>query len=197
MNALLHALKRETWPLHERLERRLNLLGPAFTAERYVGLIIDFWGFYSPLESRLANLPGLREWMPDLERRFKTPQLEADLANLGIPPETFASIPLCAELPPLQGMAQALGCLYVLEGATLGGQVVSRHLRRSLGFEADNGASFFQGYGDRTGTMWRIFGERLAAVESVLGPIEAEMTDAARATFETLERWLFRQPPYG
>lgn len=197
MSAWMHRLKRETWPLHERLEQRLDLLGPGFSEASYRRLLIDFWGYYRPLEGLLAKLPRLQAWIPDLNRRLKTPLLETDLRHLGHSPDTIARIPLCEDLPPLRCLPSALGCLYVLEGATLGGQVISRHLRLSLGIDAHNGAAFFWGYGEQTGTMWQIFGERLAAAEAALGPGEALMVEAARATFESLERWLFRRGSHG
>jgi heme oxygenase len=52
-----------------------------------------------------------------------------------------------------------IGTLYVIEGATLGGQVISRHLYRHLGFSANAGARFFNGYGDEAATQqqWTLF----------------------------------------
>jgi heme oxygenase len=50
----------------------------------------------------------------------------------------------------------AVGCLYVLEGATLGGQFISRHLA-TLGIGPANGGLFFHGYGAKTGEMWKSF----------------------------------------
>ena len=58
---------------------------------------------------------------------------------------------------PLNNAAKALGCLYVLEGATLGGVLIARHVRASLGFDGDAGSAFYLGYGPRTGAMWRGF----------------------------------------
>lgn len=197
MNVWMHRLKRETWPLHERLEQRLNLLGPHITEAGYRRLILDFWGNYHPLESPLANLPGLHASIPDLDWRFKKPLLETDLRHLGHSPDTIARMSVCEDLPLLQCLPSALGYLYVLEGATLGGQVISRHLRLSLGLDAHNGAAFLWGYGEQTGAMWRSFGERLASAGAAMGPGEARMVEAARATFESLERWLFRRGSHG
>ena len=47
------------------------------------------------------------------------------------------------DLPDLQGVQEALGCLYVVEGSTLGGQVIARHLRQTLGVDPRCGGSFF------------------------------------------------------
>ena len=50
--------------------------------------------------------------------------------------EIRKSIKHLHRLPPLETQADAFGCLYVLEGATLGGRVISRHIERALGLDA-------------------------------------------------------------
>ena len=50
-----------------------------------------------------------------------------------------------------------MGCLYVLEGATLGGVVIRRHPEQKLRLGPDNGAAFFHAYGPDTGRRWREF----------------------------------------
>ena len=53
-----------------------------------------------------------------------------------------------------------LGALYVLEGATLGGQVLRREMAQRLGVNADNGGAFLDVYGAETGRRWRYPGAR-------------------------------------
>ncbi len=76
----------------------------------------------------------------------------------------------------------ALGCLYVLEGATLGGQVISRHLAK-LGIGPENGGRFFNGYGARTGEMWKSF-QTSATAYCVTHDQISEAVDGAKWTFE-------------
>ncbi len=190
MNAILDRLKQETWPHHQRLEQRLDLLNPTFSRQDYLRLIQAFWGYYQPMESSLAGLAGLRDWLPDLDRRVKLPWLEKDLLALGMDGDALARLPLCQHLPPCTDAATALGCLYVMEGSTLGGQVISRHLKRSLALDADNGAAFFHGYGEATGAMWQAFRQQVNAV----GTGEDRMVEAACTSFLSLERWLCPNP---
>ena len=78
----------------------------------------------------------------------------------------------------------------MLEGATLGGQIVARQGHDALGIDAVSGGSFHACYGGRTGEMWRSF---RAALESYCGADEGrtgEALEAAAATFEAFERWL-------
>ena len=74
--------------------------------------------------------------------RHKTPQRSQDLAALGVTPEALAQTPLCHGLPDLRSTTRLFGCLDVIEGATLGGQVVTRHLRASLALTPSPAAHF-------------------------------------------------------
>ena len=51
--------------------------------------------------------------------------------------------------------------MYVLEGATLGGAVISRNVRAVLHLGPHNGASFFASYGADVGANWKAFCEAL------------------------------------
>lgn len=180
---VLAALRRHTAPLHDQLDRRLALMDPAVTRDRCRAVLLGMHGFYLPLE------PLLERHLGPLGGRRKLPLLQTDLRALGLFDPQIAEAPVCAALPALERPAQALGAQYVLEGATLGGQVIGRHLRRHLSLSPTSGAAFFGGYGESTGTMWRLFVADLAAA----APTEADQADVvagARATFLAIERWL-------
>jgi heme oxygenase (biliverdin-IX-beta and delta-forming) len=181
-------LKRETAPAHQALETRLDLLRPGLTLAEYKRLLARFYGFYRPWEQ--AAFPVLEEARPGLAAgRRKVHLLEADLRSLGVGLE---ELPVSGELPPLRTTAQVLGSFYVLEGATLGGQVLSRHFSRLLGLEME-GMRFFSGYGEETGPMWQAFREAMAA--SVAPAEEEAVVRSAVATFEALSGWLLRKEP--
>ncbi len=185
MTSLLIALKQTTRPYHQSLEQTLDFLSPNLSHTDYLRLIKAFWGYYCPLEARLARVPALTTWMPDLSERIKLSLLEKDLVALGVEVESIAQLPQCNELPACTDVAQALGCLYVMEGATLGGQVISRHLKQSLDLDARNGAAFFSSYGDATGLMWQTFREQLTTFKAD----EERVIGSACMTFLTLEKW--------
>ncbi len=193
MNSIMQTLKRETWECHQRLEGKLNLFDPTFTSADYRGLLEKFLGYYRPFENQLKELAGLGVWMPDLDRRLKTALLEADLIVLGVAAEELTLIQSCQAIPKVDSVASAFGCLYVLEGSTLGGQFLYRHFSQSLGIRRHNGGGFFHGYGDETEAMWRTFGEGLAAAVSNFGGLENAVVASAQATFDSLEAWLCRE----
>lgn len=114
---------------------------------------------------------GLTPWLSpvaglDYDRRRRLPLLNADLRTLDQPPApaSAAAAPACP--------AEAMGMLYVLEGSTLGAQVIRRELARQ---GADlKGLSFLDPYGPRTGAMWKSF-------LTVLRRVAVEQPDGAEA----------------
>jgi heme oxygenase len=187
---ILLMLKQQTKDRHEALERRLApLLGPLAPYD-YCRLLQAFYGFYLPIEQRLAAVPGWEALGLDIEQRRKAPRLAADLRYQGMPDAALGDLPLCERLPELATLTQALGCAYVLEGATLGGQIITRHLRQQLGLDERRGGAFFGSYGNAVGPMWRAFQAALRA--HCADPSNAApLVRSANDTFVALEQWLF------
>src|SRR5437764_995185 len=81
------------------------------------------------------------------------------------------------------------GCLYVLEGACLGGQIIARALRGRLPLTNDHGLSFFVGDGSRTGARWKLV---LGWLEDLVrrGALAEEIVASARETFCSLGCWV-------
>lgn len=186
-------MRAETRAEHDAIERALNFTGDRPTLKGYRRRLEQFYGFYKPLEERmLAHESWISPWL-DINERIKTPLLAADLRALGSAPT--ASLPMCGNLPEFDGAPECFGCLYVLEGSTLGGQVISRHLREKLNVTPGAGGLFFDGYGPRTGSMWQQFRLALAGfsggTDTTIGTAETQdrVVAAARLTFETLRRW--------
>lgn len=184
---LRERLRSATRAEHEALEQDLDLLRPDLTLSRYASLLARFHGFYQPWESRLMSHAdsALQQFY---STRQKLSLLEADLRYLEIDP---ARLPLCPRLPCIESTPAALGSLYVIEGSTLGGQLLTRHLRPLLHLE-EGGLQFFASYGDRVGPSWRAF---LQLLEQHSNPIaDEQMIDSARSTFVLMSNWLTGAP---
>jgi len=186
---LLQTLKSETRPHHERAERVVRLMEPGLTPAGYRRHLEALYGLYLPLEGALAaRLSGL---FPELRlpERWKLPLLETDLRALGHDEASLARLPRLPSPPPLPGVPEALGALYVLEGATLGGQLLLRHLTRHFEGVPVGGFAFFRAYGETVGPMWKAFGEALprACPDPALAP---RVVRGAQDTFEAFEAWL-------
>jgi heme oxygenase len=181
-------LRRETAPQHETLERRLDLLEPALSLHRYRLVLESFHGFYAAVES---ELPRLVATTPSLgfPLRARTELLERDLLALGSSRSDIAGLPRCADLPRLCRTEHLAGCLYVLEGACLGGQIIAKALRGRLPLADDHGLSFFVGDGSRTGARWRLVLDWLEDLER-RGALADEIVASARATFCSLGDWV-------
>lgn len=178
---LLASLKQETTRLHQQIENGLDLFRGDFTLRDYRSLLVRFYGYYSPWEERAAvTSPRL------MAQRSKCANLAGDLEFLGMPPDEILAIAPCPHLPPLDTVARVLGSMYVLEGATLGGQILQRHMRARFGLN-QAGCSFFSGYGEQTGAMWKQFCDILEESPPDWRP---EIVSSAVATFESIARWL-------
>ena len=184
--ATLSRLRAETRLQHEAIERALMLMADQLTLPAYVHRLEQFYGFYKPVEDRIFDDMGPLAARLTLAKRRKTRLLEADLDVLrqgdGMPPA------LCRHLPRLVSAAECFGCMYVLEGATLGGVLISRHIQAKLGVTPATGGRFFAGYAGQTGAMWQEF--RAAITEfSVTTDDQDAVINTACATFEALQSW--------
>jgi len=200
----LDFIRQGTHDLHERLERRLDITSHFSSLESYRQLLVRFYGFYATLEEDFQSSECEAAWI-ELDLRFKDRQkltgLAHDLLFLGLQPSDLSLLNRYPNACPsrLISTPQLIGSTYVVEGATLGGQIIGVHLERMLGLKpGGQGAKFFSGYGARTGIMWRGFrncverhfsrsgnaGEsgRPASIQSAV--------DSARAVFTNLESWL-------
>jgi heme oxygenase len=180
-------LKAATAEMHARLEQELDLLRDDFTLRDYICLLERFYGVYEPFE-RMAD-PVLK-CLPEIEfeRRKKTELLAADLLHLGGSPDRLAllsRLPLSAPEHP----EQLLGWLYVLEGSTLGGQILGRHFGARFRLSAEYGLRFFTAYGEKTATMWRRFLEVIAA-HSETETAAQLIVNSAISMFARLFDWL-------
>ena len=182
------ALRVATWPSHQRLEKRIDLKSRLASASNYRVHIEQLWGFHAVLEPQLAAgiYPG---HLSDFDSRRKLPLLERDLLALGAAADALRRLPLCAAVPPCGDAAEAFGCAYVLEGATLGGRTLLPAVATRLGFTAERGAAYLASYGAAVGDMWRSFG---AALDRCCAGArqQARAAEAATATFVALEAWL-------
>ncbi|RKG60691.1 heme oxygenase [Corallococcus sp. AB011P] len=192
----MQRLRTETRPHHERTEGAVRLMDAHLTPADYQRQLEAFYGLYLPLEALLAGPLAALEPALDSRARWKTPLLDADLRAMGHDTASLARLPRASSLPALPGLAEALGCAYVLEGSTLGGQLILRHLTRHFGPDARVGNfAFFRAYGDQVGPMWRAFGEALtrASERAASDTFDAAVVQGARDTFDTFAAWLMRE----
>jgi heme oxygenase len=181
-------LREKTAHLHRQTEIALDLMCPTVSLEKYLSVLQLLHAVYSVIEPGIVSHAGWTGLGLDMRARRKLPLLEADLAFIEGKIGT-KSPPLATELewprPLLDSFPAVLGAAYVVEGSTLGGTIIDRHLSQVLGLDGGPGMRFFHGYGDETGTRWKDFVDALNRA-----PLDAtgrqRASDGAIQTFELL-----------
>lgn len=141
--SLLTALRSRTAEIHRRIETKADIvvrlsdpLRARRMTERYAGLQLPA---DEVLNRHLGHIDDLDMPARRRGRLWRTPPSPA-----GLP-----------AFPEPSGLVQALGMLYVIEGATLGGRIIRRELA-ARGIDPDDFA-FLDPYGNETGPMWKKF----------------------------------------
>lgn len=170
---------------HHDVERTLGLMDHGLERTRLVHVLQRLHGFWAAAEAGLDAWAGHHPadaraltW----SRRRRAGLFAEDLRALGAP----GSVDL-PHLAAVRTTEAALGRMYVLEGSTLGGTFIDRHLA-GLPQLADVRLRAFSPYGAQTGAMWQAF--RSATRDRVAaGGDPSAVVAAARETFAVLAAW--------
>ena len=108
--------------------------------------------------------------------------------HLGVSELEIHAIALCETLPVIESPEQLAGCLYVVEGAGLGGKVLARKLDGLLGNQDRTGRQFLLGPPEPDAMRWPKFCRWLEAWGERRDV--AAILDSAHHTFECMELWL-------
>ena len=156
-NELFSQLRTATAAAHRRLDAEIDVCGDGLTLERYRVLLMRFHGIFSVLEPQLAAVRGLDELDLDLDlaRCCRTAWLSEDLEALGVTHSRILEVDQSTHPYLVTDVSEALGCLYVIEGAGLGGQVIVPCVQRQLGLTPNHGCRFFAGHGPATIDRWQ------------------------------------------
>lgn len=174
VDSLRGRVRERTADAHRALERTPLMqafAGRRLSTARYGRYLAVQLGLHAPLESALVR------WLPSdwAELRLcKSGWLRQDLQALGASVDQRPGPEI-----RIDSRAQAMGVLYVLEGSTLGLQVVRRTLGETHPGRRHAGR-FLLGYGPDTGRHWLGF---LAQFEALHEDQWPEAIDAAQAVF--------------
>ncbi len=195
MDSIMLRLRQETRPNHDAVEKASHshkIMDNSLTVEDYKKLIVVNYRFHEVMEPFLAeNLNGAKEDIK-FDNRHKTPLLKQDLLDLGYSEEEIANWPkweLGFELPNEEA---ALGAMYVLEGATLGGAVIKKQLANNQNLTHIEEMHYYGCYGREIGEQWKSFGAYLANRVEQKPDTGDAVVQAAKDTFESLERLMLQ-----
>ena len=167
----------------EQLDISRQLAGGTISPHNYRQYLLAMQDFVGSVEQKTG--PLLQKIIPDFDARQKMGWLAEDLQLCS------AHRPLFDDTPWTEGFA--LGVFYVLEGSTLGGRFIQAKLKESGKIPAEK-MRFFEGYGNRSGMMWKQF---LAAMASFAdtGEKRAQLTAGANFGFATIKEQLTQISP--
>lgn len=187
MDLLHNKLQLATQTTHAQIEKiplLRKIITQSITLPEYHQLIKKFYGFIAPCEAECKHSPHQLHFAD----REKTPLIEQDLVTFGITEQSRDNISRCSQLPSLSEYENILGYLYVMEGSTLGGMIITQHLQHHLQLTPDQGLRYFYGYGSQTKMMWKTFCETLNRVTD--SQQQNKIIQSAQATFHSLYQWM-------
>lgn len=190
--SLQRQLRSATHAAHVRLNHHplLNqVTRPTLERWHYTLILQAYWSFYQVAEAhiRACLASGMTSFI--YTDRYKTDWLAQDLCHFGLTPGSAGCCPFTLDLVKPKNTAELIGMMYPLEGSTLGGQVISKHLVRNLDVTGISGGRFFNGYGDQTERFWLEFNDFASRSLETQG--EREQACAyANYLFEKLEAFL-------
>lgn len=182
----IQRLRQETEADHRAVEGAVPLMHEGLSTAQYIQCIRQIHGVVAAWEERAAEVVPL--WLrPAILARQRKQLLERDLAWFSAEKDDRRSA-----LPEMNDLPSFFGTMYVMEGSTLGGQFIARHVEKVLHLNEGQGSSYFRGHGSQTGPMWKEFCEMLRL------RILDDQTDAvvlsAKAMFRTFGAWMLRNP---
>lgn len=122
------------------------------TEEAYRQGLLFYYKSWAPLETTVAQADY--DFPPAMASRYRLRRLRDDICQLDVDSVFTEGLAKC---PRIESQEDLVGMLYVMEGSTLGGQIVARMLREKLGIEGDSGGGYFAAHGDATAMRWREF----------------------------------------
>lgn len=144
-------LKQHTMLEHTRIEQTATmraLMSPSVSLAIY-GSVLTKWLHWLAVNEPLIKVSLGHLLPPQYSKRLHCNRVKQDLQRLNLATVTSQ---LSVNTLRLDNPFQALGAVYVLEGSTLGSQVICKRLRSKLGSELP--LDYYSGYGASTGQMW-------------------------------------------
>lgn len=185
---IANLLRTETANRHTALESLMfvnEIMNNSLSIDQYKKLLTINYIIHQKLENKLANMldANLAEEL-DMKNRMKLAALEKDLAYWKIDSLTLPALNFEMFVPEKNNVA-VLGALYVLEGATLGGKVIKKHILANPAFaEHEDGLNYYGVYGEELGSKWKTF---VSILNKTVAETDYELcVSSANATFDNL-----------
>lgn len=147
-------LKSRTADSHKKLESltvSALIISPDMKLSDYVHYLCLMHDVHKNTEDLI--FPLIYNVIDDLNQRKKSHLIEDDLLYLNHNKAVITPVFNTSEMT----VPFALGVLYVIEGSTLGGRFILKNITTIPGLDNGQGTSYFNGYGEKTGSYWKSF----------------------------------------
>lgn len=185
---IANLLRTQTAEKHQKLESLMfvnDSMNNTLSIDDYKKLLTINYIIHQKLEHKLANMLDneLAEKL-GMKSRLKLDSLEKDLTFWEIDSLTLPALNFEFFIPD-NNNAEVLGALYVLEGATLGGNVIKKHILANNNFIGkEDGLNYYGVYGDELSTKWKTF---VSILNETVQEVDYEKTvNSANKTFDNL-----------
>ena len=147
-------LKTQTKTLHDQTEKKFQshqIFEKTFSLEQYKKLLLGNYFLIKNMEDQVfSTFSNKLSQELNLNERRKLSAIEKDIQDLKIN-GNFSEKPI-----KIENQNEAFGMLYVMEGSTLGGNVIAKQLSRNPDFQ-NLSFHYFGVYGEETGSKWNNF----------------------------------------
>lgn len=187
-------LRAATAASHKQLELNnlsLALLSDNVTVDIYCNYLIKLYPFVNGFEEIIY--PLLPHHFLNLSQRKKAHFIDEDLKIYDFSGKNSTVFEESFFKETYPDIYSAAGGLYVLEGSTLGGQIIVKHLQKKLaaGFIT---SAYFSAYQHKTGSMWKEFLQQLTALPKSDFE-EQQIIAGATKTFQIINSLLSNNSP--
>ena len=183
---LQEKLKASTALLHDELENLMfvnSIMQRTLNVPQYRQILVTNYlshlHYEEPIHQQISK--QLAEEL-DITKRTKTDALIADLRDVNLSVTNLAKkFPVVKAVIPNESFA--LGAMYVLEGATLGGSVIVKQLLLNPNFPRDYGFNYYNVYGKNLMKNWQQF---VAVLNTLPEEEHQHAIDGANFMFNTI-----------
>jgi heme oxygenase len=157
---LQEKLKAQTAELHTELEKIMfvgEIMQRTLTPNQYQQILLSNYLIHRDYEQKIhEQLTPQNAQALQISERMKLEALSKDLKAAGLDIGVVTSKTISA-LKDIPNEAFAMGAMYVLEGATLGGSVIAKQLAKNPNFTSDIAFHYYNCYGNQLIPKWQQF----------------------------------------
>lgn len=154
----LSRLKHATSDAHSRVEEALQLTDDNLDLGRYLRLLTAMRNVHLAADELLDRFKSeLAALGYESAERQRVEWIDLDLKSLGGTLDSMSPTVASETIEAFRvdDIADCLGMIYVIEGSTLGGQIIAPAVARALSLDPPEGHRYYIGHGPDTGSRWK------------------------------------------